>query len=162
MTYVDGCIIVGDSTAHIETLIQSLHDGTENFILQDKGSIDKYLGGIITLLDNLTFSLTQPFLIDLITAFLGIDICCTNKRLKPVGKPLLNKNLNGFSWKYSWDYRGTIGMLTYLMGSVWSDIAMAVHQYACFSTNPMQWHEQAVIRIGQYLLFKRQGYAIFS
>ncbi len=50
------------------------------------------------------------------------------------------------------NYRGTIGMLTYLTGSVWPDIAMAVHQCARFSSNPMRSHEQAVMRIGQYLL----------
>jgi hypothetical protein len=35
---------------------------------------------------------------------------------------------------------------------------MAVHQCACFSINPMCSHEQAVMRIGQYLLLtKGQG-----
>jgi hypothetical protein len=35
---------------------------------------------------------------------------------------------------------------------------MAVHQCARFSTNPMQLHEQAVTRIGRYLLsFKNKG-----
>ncbi len=43
-------------------------------------------------------------------------------------------------------------MLTYLTGSVRPDIAMAVHQCAQFSANPMRSHEQAVMRIGQYLL----------
>jgi hypothetical protein len=35
-----------------------------------------------------------------------------------VGKPLLNKDLNGVPQKYEWEYRGAIGMLTYLTGSV--------------------------------------------
>jgi hypothetical protein len=43
-------------------------------------------------------------------------------------------------------------MLTYLTGSVQPDIAMAVHQCAQFSVNPMRSHEQAVMRIGWYLL----------
>ncbi len=43
-------------------------------------------------------------------------------------------------------------MLTYLTGSVQPDIAMAVHQCAHFSINPMRSHEQAVMQIGQYLL----------
>ncbi len=43
-------------------------------------------------------------------------------------------------------------MLTYLTGSVCPDIAMAVHQCARFSINPMRLHEQAVMRIGRYLL----------
>jgi hypothetical protein len=49
-------------------------------------------------------------------------------------------------------------MLTYLTGSVHPDIAMGVHQCACFSINPMRLHEQAVMRIGPYLLStKEQG-----
>ena len=43
-------------------------------------------------------------------------------------------------------------MLTYLTGSVRPDIAMAVHQCARFSSNPMRSHKQAVMRIGGYLL----------
>jgi hypothetical protein len=105
----------------------------ENFILQDEGSIDKYLGIGITQLNYLTFSLMQPFFIDCVTAFLGIDDGCTNKHLTPVDKPLLNKDLMGVSQKYNWEYRGAIGMLIYLTGSVRPDIAMAVHQCACFS-----------------------------
>jgi hypothetical protein len=46
--------------------------------------------------------------------------------------------------------------LTYLTGSVHPDIAMAVHQCACFSVNPMYSHKQAVMQIGQYLLLKKK------
>jgi hypothetical protein len=152
LTYVDDCIIVGDLMDYIEALITLLHDGTESCILQDEGLIDKYLGVSITQLDDLSFNLTQPFLIERITAFLGIDEGRTNKRETPVGKPLLNKDLNGFPHKYTWEYCGAIGMLTYLTGSVHPDIAMAVHQCAHFSANPMRSHEQAVTHIGQYLL----------
>jgi hypothetical protein len=44
LTYVDNCIITGDTHDRINLLIQSLHMGEENFVLQDKGMIDKYLG----------------------------------------------------------------------------------------------------------------------
>jgi hypothetical protein len=43
-------------------------------------------------------------------------------------------------------------MLTYLIGSVRPDIAMAVHQCAHFSTNPMRLHKHTAICIGHYLL----------
>jgi hypothetical protein len=148
LTYVDNCIIVADLMTCIEQLITSLHDGMENFILQDEGSIDKYLGVNILQLDDSSFHLTQPFLIKHISALLGIDNGRTNERDTPVGKPLLNKDLNGVPCKYTWEYRRAIGMLTYLTGSVCPDIAMAVHQCAHFSINPMRSHEQAVMRIG--------------
>ncbi len=44
LTYVDDCIIIGDTHNRINMLIQSLHKGNENFVLQYEGSIDKYLG----------------------------------------------------------------------------------------------------------------------
>ncbi len=137
ITYDDDCIIVANSMVHIEQLITSLHDGTENFILQDKGSIDKYFSVNIEQLNNSSFNLMQPFLIEHISAFLGIGNGCTNTQDTPVGKPLLNKDLNGVNCKYTWEYCGAIGMLKYPTGSVCPDIAMAVHQCACFSTNLM-------------------------
>ncbi len=119
-------------------MIQSLHEGDKNFVLQDEGLIDKYLGVDIKQLDSLKFELTQPFLIERVTKFLGIDNRKTNEKLTPVGKPLLNKDLDGIPQKYNWDYRGAIEMLTYLTGSICPDIAMAVHQCARLSTNPMR------------------------
>ena len=151
LTYVDDCIIVADSMHWIDALLKSLHGGDENFVLQDKGSIDKYLGVNIQQINKDLFELTQPFLIKRITSFLGIADGKTNKKLTPVGKPLLNKDLLGVPRKYDWEYRGAIGMLTYLTGSVRPDIAMATHQCACFSVNPMRLHEQAAMCIGRYL-----------
>ena len=74
--------------------------------------------------------MSQPFLIDRIVKLLGLENAKHNEKLTPVGKPLLNKDLDGVERKYSWNYRGAISMLTYLTGSVRPDIAMAVHQCA--------------------------------
>jgi hypothetical protein len=163
LTYVDDCIIVGDSISTIDSLIKSLHGGDDNFIFtEDEGSIDKYLGVEIKQLDANSFSLTQPFLIERILRLLGIEDGKTNDRITPVGKPLLNKDLNGEPRKHTWEYRAAIGMLTYLTGSVRPDIAMAVHQCARFSINPMRSHELAVMRIGRYLLSSKDKGMIFT
>ncbi len=69
-------------------------------------------------IDANTFELAQPFLIDRIITFLGIADGKTNRKLTPVGKPLLNQDLQGVPRKYDWEYCGAIGMLTYLTGSV--------------------------------------------
>jgi hypothetical protein len=92
--------------------------------------IDKYLRVNIHQTDKNSFELSQPFLIELITSFLGIANGKTNQRLTPVGKPFLKKDLLGVPRKYDWDYQGAIGMLTYLNGIVCPDIAMATHQCA--------------------------------
>ena len=141
MTHVDDCIIVAKSMLQIDESIKSLHGGDTNFVLQDEGSIDKYLGINIKQIDKSSFKLSQPFLIEWITSFLGFVGGKTNERLTPVGKPLLTKVTIGIPWKYDWEYcDGAIGMLTYLTGSVWPDIAMAMHPCACFSVNLMRSH----------------------
>jgi hypothetical protein len=105
LTCVDDCIIVGDTSDCIDKLIQSLHEGDENFVLQDEGLIDKHLGVKIKQLDDSSFELTQPFLIEQGTKFRGIDNGRTNEKVTLVGKPLLNKDLNGVPQKYEWEYR---------------------------------------------------------
>ncbi len=85
----------------IEASITLLQDGTENFILQDEGSIDKFLGVGIMQLDDSLFDLTQPFLIERITAFLSLDKGQMNEWDTPVGEPLLNKDLNSVPCKYN-------------------------------------------------------------
>ncbi len=47
-------------------------------------------------------------------------------------------------------------MLTYLTGSVQPDIAMAPHQCARFSVNPVCSHKQTVIWIVRYLLSTKE------
>ena len=113
---------------------------------EDEGSIDKYLGVEIKQLNATSFSLTQPFPIERILRLLGIEDGKTNDCITPVGKLFLNKDLNGEPCKYNWEYCAAIGMLIYLTGSVRRDIAMAVHQCARFSVNPMRSHELTVMR----------------
>ncbi len=55
-------------------LIQSLHKGEGNFVLQDEGPIDKYLGVDIRQLDESSFELTQPFLIKQANRAYGTEI----------------------------------------------------------------------------------------
>ena len=121
-----------------------------------------YLGVEITQLDAKSFELTQPFLCERIVKFLGLENARSNDKLTPVGKPLLNKDLNGVARKYDWNYRGAIGMLTYLTGSVRPEISMAVHQCARFSINPKRSHEQAIMRIGRYLLATKDKGIIYT
>jgi hypothetical protein len=85
-----------------------------------------------------------------------------NEQDTPVGKPLLDKDLIGVPCKYTWEYCGAIGKLLYLTGSVCSDIVMAVHQCARFSTNLMRSHKQAVMDFGQYLLSSKDKGMIYA
>ena len=70
-----------------------MKNGCENFILTDKGDINKFLGIEINQLDGNIFNISQPFLIDRIISFLYINTnnygMDTNAKSTPVGKPLL-------------------------------------------------------------------------
>jgi hypothetical protein len=64
LTYVDDCIIVADSMIWIDELIKLLHGGDENFVLQDEGSIDKYLGVNIRQIDKDSFVTAYSAILD--------------------------------------------------------------------------------------------------
>jgi hypothetical protein len=65
-------------------------------------------------LDNNSFELSQPFLIDGILSFLGL---ChnqfetdANSSLTPIAKGLLHQDLAGKLHKYDWKYRTAVGI----------------------------------------------------
>eukprot|EP00957_Ditylum_brightwellii_P210677 15365253-Ditylum_brightwellii.AAC.1 len=54
-----------------------------------------------------------------------------------------------------WSYLSVVGMLMYLSGTTWPDIAMIMHQYTQYSHNPWHCHEKAVKKIIHYLISTR-------
>jgi hypothetical protein len=166
LTYVDDCIIFSPSMESIDRLVWSMHDGPENFNLTDEGNLNKFLEIEITKLDSSSFELAQPFLIDCLLQFLGL---CNNSletdansSSTPVTKGLLHRDLAGKPCKYKWKYRTAVGMLSYLQNSTCPEIAMAVHQTARFSNEPMLSHEKAIMRLGRYLLDTRKRGIIYT
>ena len=152
LVYVDDCIIFQNKGSdEADKLIQNLQEGPEKFVFTDDGDLDKYLGVDVKRKKEGSIELTQPHLTERILNQLGMDDA-VNPRPTPVTKPLLHKDLEGLPRKYDWSYRRLVGMLTYLQGTTRPDIAMAVHQTARFSINPMLSHERAIQRIGKYLL----------
>ena len=89
LTYVENCIIVGPSMDRIDSFVESMKTGKENFVLTDEGDINKFLGIEITQLDDNRFKVSQPFMIDRIVSFLNIDtndyVMETNTKPSPVG-----------------------------------------------------------------------------
>ncbi len=81
--------------ADVDAIISLLHIGNEKFQLIDQGSIDKYLGLMIRNIDSNSSEMSQPFLICLILEFLSLYEHKTKGRNTPVGKPLLNCDLDG-------------------------------------------------------------------
>jgi hypothetical protein len=64
LIYVNDCIIISPSKESINRLILSMQSGLENFKLTDEGDVNKFWGVVITRLDDNSFELSQPFLID--------------------------------------------------------------------------------------------------
>ena len=63
LVYVDDCIIISDSMMKIDYLIQTLQNGSENFVLTVEDTIDKFLGVNIERIDDSKYELSQLFLI---------------------------------------------------------------------------------------------------
>ena len=166
LTYVDDCIIIGPSKASINRFITSMHTGPENFKLTDEGDVNKFLGIEITKLGPDSFELSQPYLIDRLLQFLGLcnNVFATaaNPSSTPVAKGLLHRDLAGKPRKHSWKYWTAVGMLSYLQNMSRPEIAMAVHQTAWFSNQPMLSHEKSIMRLGRYLLDTRKRGIIYE
>ncbi len=117
---MDDCIIISNSMKDINTFVTSMKDGPEEYVLTNEGDINKFLGYEIKEITRNKFELSQPFLIEQIVNLLGLgqnkfDVQ-TKTKITPVGKPLLNKDLEGKPRKKDWKYCTAIGMLTYLQG----------------------------------------------
>ena len=165
MVYVDDCILISKKEAVISEFVQSLHNGPENFVFTEEGSLESYLGVCISKLPGgKSFEMSQPFLIDRIIKAIGFDLATTKgaRDNVPVGYPLLNKDTDGPLRKAKWKYRTLIRMLGYLQGTTRPDISMATHQCARFNNDPRLYHERAVKKIVRYLLDSKDKGIIFQ
>jgi hypothetical protein len=118
ITYVDDCIIVSDSIKDINTFVKSMKDCPKGYVLIDEGDINKFIGIEIKGIAKNKFELSQPFLIVRICNVLGMRPhefnVQSNTKVTPVGKPLLNKDLEAKPCKKDWEYCTVIGILNIL------------------------------------------------
>jgi hypothetical protein len=147
VVYVDDAIIVSPDQAIIDGVIRGLENlGLD---LERMGSMSDFLGVKITQLEDGTLELTQPSLIQRLIELLGLT------QARPVSTPAdggLGKCSKDPPANGDFNYRSAIGMAMFLTNNTRLDCAMAVHQCARFSSDPRLRHEQAVKRIGRYLL----------
>ena len=88
--------------------------------------MNSYLGvDISSFPDKKGFTLSQPFLIDIVIQALNFDPKTTKSATNntPAGYPLLNKDENISARKATWKYQSIIIMLGYLQGTTRPDIA---------------------------------------
>ena len=126
MVYVDNVIALANDESVLKKLVANLKE--KRYDLTDDGTINKYLGVDVKHKFDGSFKLTQPYLIERILKVLGVGgDSKTNSKPTPASKPLLHKDLEGWTRKNNWNYRQAIRMLIYLQGLTHPDISMAVH-----------------------------------
>ena len=90
--------MISKKESTITEFVQSLHNGPENFVFTEEGSLESYLGVCISKLPGgKSFEMSQPFPIDRIIKAIGFDLATTKgaRDNVPVGYPLLNKDIDG-------------------------------------------------------------------
>ena len=149
LVYVDDILFIGKSDAMIDEMIANLK---RDFDL--KVEVDEFAFlGIEIIKDKKAnaISLRQRGLVDRIIKATGMENA--NKGKTPTTTVGLGADVGGSERRNEeWSYASVVGMLLYLAGKTWSDIAFDVHQAAQFSHRPMQYHEDAVKRIVRYLI----------
>ena len=148
--YVDDCIILSRTKVEADKIFNELN--SKGYKMTDEGTMEEYLGILITHNNDGTFRMSRPFLIDrIIEAIPGMKdarSACTSADAGVV----LTKDSDGSDRKENWHYRSIIGMLNYLVNCTHPEMSFAVHQCARFCHDPKLIHEQAVKRIIRYLL----------
>ena len=92
---LDDVLIFSKKQPWIETFIEYLAIGEENFELRDEGNIDKHLEVDIQTHSDESCEVNQHSLIQRITQELNISAVDTQKRPTPVATTLLHKDLQG-------------------------------------------------------------------
>ena len=118
LTYIDDCVIVSHKQETITSLIESLNNGPENYVLTDEGDISNYLGVKIKKYSYGTLELSQSHLVEKIINHVGLEVSTSLKSIEtPDRKPLLHKYKSSLGIKCVWNYRAVVSMLSYLQGS---------------------------------------------
>ena len=134
-----------------DRFVKSLYCSPEKFILEDEGSLDKYLGVDVDRRKDGSIHLSQSGIIARFLALVCINEHENSKDTPVVKLNFIRRDLEGSERRYASNYRQAVGKLGYLQGSTRPDIATAVHQCARFCNDAKLPHDRAIRRIGKYL-----------
>ena len=152
LVYVDDLIIGAKTDQDLNNALELLND---NIDLENKGSIDDYVGVHVTHFED-RIELTQPHLIESVLKDLRLDgsDCNTSPTPTVVGQ-VLHPDEDGTDFDNHFNYRSVCGKLNYISKCSRPDIAFATHQCCRYMANPKQSHATAIKRIGRYLLLTK-------
>ncbi len=148
IVYVDDLLIFAKSDTLIDSFISSMQ--REDICLRKEGTAEGYLGVDIQHVDG-KIRLTQPGLSHRITKALGLNKHTTSCKTPAETNPL-PKDIDGTPASGIINYASVVGMLLYLSGHTRPDLSFAVHQCARYTFAPTKLHEQALLRVGRYLI----------
>ena len=160
VVYVDDTLFFAKDDNVIDTHISKLKD--QGFDLTEEGDVTAFLGVEVKKNKDGTITMTQTGLIDNILNLLGLVKNVSTKHKTPASSPPLHSDKDGAEREMKWSYRSAIGMLIYLARNTRPDIEYAVHTCARFQLDPKKSHENAVKRIGRYLLGTRDKGIVFK
>ncbi len=143
--YVDDCICMSPDPRLIDKFIA---DMKRDYILEDEGDINAYLGINVTRPTKDTIKLNQPALTKRIVD--SLQLTDQRQHQTPADR-ILTADKKGPPRKSTFHYRSLIGQLNYLTASTRPDVLYAVHQCARFCNEPRHAHDVAAKRIVRYL-----------
>ena len=152
ITYVDDCLFAAPKSTDITEMIARLRTECE-MELSVEDDLAGFLGVTIEKRSDGSIELTQTGLIDRIISVLGLE--GANTKATPANLGALGKDEDGPGCNATFSYPSVVGMLMYLTGHSRPDIGFAVHQCARYTHCPRHSHEEALKRIGRYLLGTR-------
>ena len=143
--YVYGCISMLRTEKEANAIFTEI-DG-KVYKMTDEGTMEEYMGILITHNKYGTYMISQPHLIDR-----TINLVPSMKYARSANTPtaagkILTKDLEGEKKKEHWNYRSIIGILKYLVNCTHPEISFAVHQCASLCIDPKYSHEQTLKRI---------------
>ena len=123
--YVDDCIILSKSKADADAIFKELEK--RKYVLTDEGSMEEYLGIMISHSDDGSYRMSQPLLIDRIIESIPGMSDARSSKTPACSSIVLTKDAEGESRKEKWNYRSVIGMLNYLVNCTHPEMSFAVH-----------------------------------
>ena len=151
LLYTDDSILAGPDEKELDKIVKQIADAGLD-VTEAEGGLEDFLGVNIEQVDQGTYHLSQPQLIDQILKDLrldGPDVAI--KDTPALSTTVLSEHPDSQEHDQHFHYKSVIGKMNYLEKSTRPDIAYATHQCARFSSNPKIEHSNAVKRIGRYL-----------
>ena len=124
--YIDDCIILSKSKADADEIYQELE--RRKYSLTDEGTMEEYLGIMISHNDNGSYHMSQPLLTKRIVQSVPGMADTRVFKIPACSSIIITKDVAGESRKEQWNYRSFIGMLNYVINCTHPEMSFVVHQ----------------------------------